>query len=123
MDCVAYNHESKVRTNGFGNIDDDEHYEYASNLGGGKSRVMPQLAPRFPSSDCTLLRTRSRPQSDCSIQNKIQPYVPTRIRTPTLPLEANLMLIVPPVELCPREANGTEILIAPDLVAALLKAR
>ncbi|KAL2459877.1 IQ-domain 13 [Forsythia ovata] len=39
----------------------------------GKSRVMLQLAPRFTSSDCTLLRTRSRPQSDCSISNKIQP--------------------------------------------------
>ncbi|KAL2468239.1 Peptidyl-prolyl cis-trans isomerase [Forsythia ovata] len=62
---------------------------------------MPQLAPRFPSSDRTLLRTRSRLQSDCSIPNKIQPQVPTKIRTPTLPLEASLMLIVPPVELCP----------------------
>ncbi|KAL2498920.1 hypothetical protein Adt_24470 [Abeliophyllum distichum] len=62
---------------------------------------MPQLAPRFPLFDCTLLRTRSRLQSDCSIPNKIRPRVPTRIRTPTLPLEASLMLIVPRVELCP----------------------
>ncbi|KAL2554826.1 Uncharacterized protein Fot_08445 [Forsythia ovata] len=71
------------------------------NFGGGKSRIILQLVHRFPSSDCTLLRTRSRPQSDYSIPNKIQPQVPTKIQTPTLPLEANLMLIVPPVELCP----------------------
>ncbi|KAL2516503.1 formin-like protein 4 [Forsythia ovata] len=71
------------------------------NLKGGKSRVMLQLALKFPSSDCTLLRTRSRPQSDCFIPNKIQPQVSTRIRTPTLPFEASLMLIVPSVELCP----------------------
>ncbi|KAL2502731.1 Uncharacterized protein Fot_36579 [Forsythia ovata] len=57
------------------------------NLTEDKSQVMSQLVPRFFSSDCTLLRTRSRLQSNCSILNKIQPQVPTRIRTPTMPLE------------------------------------
>ncbi|KAL2546743.1 Uncharacterized protein Fot_15976 [Forsythia ovata] len=72
---------------------------------------MPQLAPRFPSSDRTLLRTRSRLQSDCSIPNKIQPQVPTKIRTPTLPLEASLMLIVPPVELCPGGPESASLVV------------
>ncbi|KAL2556559.1 Uncharacterized protein Fot_01298 [Forsythia ovata] len=72
----------------------------------GGAMVMPQLAPRLSSSDCTLLCTRSCLQSDCSIPNKIQPQVPTRIRTPTLPLEASLMLIVPLVELCPRDQQS-----------------
>ncbi|KAL2527912.1 Endo/exonuclease/phosphatase domain-containing protein [Forsythia ovata] len=84
-------------------------YNEFKNLGGGKSRVISQLAHRFPSSDCTLLRTKSCPQSDCSIPNKIQPQAPIRIRTLTLPLETSLMLIVSPVELCPR---GLLLLIA-----------
>ncbi|KAL2501548.1 Uncharacterized protein Fot_35396 [Forsythia ovata] len=93
------------------------------NLRRSKSRVIPQLTLKFLSSDCTLLRTKSRLQSDCSISNKIQPQFLTMIRTPTLLLEARLMLIVPPILLPRHHRLAVSPPPSPTVVVASVKRR